>query len=70
MMTITLSEFENRFKEIDKTEEPFRTKRLAVLMTDMEGVYRIPKLKNEAFNKKNKEIMSLYKKVSRAREFD
>ena len=64
-----LTEFKNRFEEIDKSKEPTRTKRLSTLMTDMEQVYRIPILKSGS-GTVNPQVMNLYKKVSKARSFE
>lgn len=62
-----LQEFEARFQEIDKSKEPFRTKRLSVLLTDMEQVYGITVTNIKKFEKHNPNTMALYKKVSAAR---
>ncbi|MFD2046045.1 hypothetical protein ACFSTA_12355 [Ornithinibacillus salinisoli] len=67
-----LPQFEDRFLEIDEMKEPTRSKRLAILMTDMEGVYDIPlsgRDRDNEFTDNNPEVMTLYKKVSMAREF-
>ena len=61
--------FEKRFKEIDKAKEPWRTKRLANLMSDLERMYGIPALRNPEFEMQNPELMALYRKVSAARKF-
>ena len=46
MLTLT-----NRFKEImaSKVSTDMKDRRLAALMTDMEGVYSIPMLRRESF---------------------
>lgn len=50
--------------------EDMRTKRLAELMTEMEGRFNIPLLKDEKYNQFNSEVMELYLEVSKARVFD
>lgn len=68
-MTITLSDLEKRFEEINKMKESVRTKRLANLMSDMEIMYGIPAFNYKSFEKNNPKIMALYRKVSAARKF-
>ncbi|WP_409276404.1 hypothetical protein V1499_23020 (plasmid) [Neobacillus sp. SCS-31] len=43
---------------------------LAALMTEMEGSYQVPMLKNEEWEKANKPVIALYRKISRSRKFD
>lgn len=57
----------NRLKDIEQMKEPQRSIRLGVMMSDMEGAYSIPALRNEAFEKKNPFVMELYRTVSSER---
>ncbi|MYL57398.1 hypothetical protein GLW20_07750 [Virgibacillus halodenitrificans] len=63
-----LEAFEERFKKIKEGKEPVRTTRLAVLMTDMEQCYNIPKLYSAAYAYHNPEVMKLYREISYARD--
>lgn len=64
MLTLT-----NRFKEImaSKASTDMKDRRLAALMTDLEGAYGIPMLRKEAFEQENVHVMQLYRTVSEAR---
>lgn len=44
--------------------------KLANLMTDMERLYSIPMLKNEEWERENRKVIALYRKISRSRFFD
>lgn len=44
-----------------------RSRKLAALMTDMERQYKIPSLRNEAWEKVNKRVIALYRKISLSR---
>ncbi|MEK5068066.1 hypothetical protein [Sporosarcina sp. FSL K6-1508] len=63
--------FTKRFKEIIQSgaSNESKTERLSVMMTDMEGAYSIPMLKNERFENENREVMQLYRAVADARTF-
>ncbi len=39
-------------------------------MTDMEGYFSIPMLKNEEWERENRKVMALYRKLSRSRALD
>ena len=65
----TLQRLKERFEEINKTDEPLRTKRLAALMTDLEIIYAIPTLNYQNFKQKNPEVFAFYREVSNARTF-
>lgn len=45
-----------------------KTRRYAELMTDMEREYRIPALRNVAWKKENRAVISLYRKISMSRK--
>lgn len=44
-----------------------RAVKLAELMTDMEGRFRIPMLKNPEWEKENKKVIAMYRKISISR---
>lgn len=69
-MPSVLDQLEIRFQEINKGKEPIRSARLATLMTDMEKIFNIPVFKDEEFNRKNPYVINLYRKISKARDFE
>lgn len=67
-----LAEMKSRFGNIteSKANSSFKDIRLGSLMTDMERVFEIPAVagkRQEAFERKNPEVMALYREVSQAR---
>lgn len=46
-----------------------KTKKLVELMNELERTYKIPVLKDEAYEQKNKKVIALYRKISMSREF-
>jgi len=67
-MLMTIKGFETKYEEIMR--EPSvrqRESRLGELMTEMEGVFKIPMLKNTTWEKENPEVIELYRKVSESR---
>ena len=50
-------------------DEPIRTNRLVNLMNDLEQSYNIPVFAMAVYEKKNPEVMALYREVSNARTF-
>ncbi|MEI2358382.1 hypothetical protein [Mesobacillus zeae] len=66
-----LSEINRKYEIIMESNEPQHIKatKLARLMTDMEGLFSIPMLKNEEWESKNRKVIALYRKISRSRVF-
>ena len=65
---LTINVFEKRYEEIMR--EPSvrqRESRLGELMTEMEGVFKIPMRKNTTWEKENPQVIELYRKVSDSR---
>lgn len=62
-----LQAYQERFKNIMKTRKRIRNIRLVSLMEDMEQCYNIPLQNNVEFNKKNPEVVKLYRAASGAR---
>lgn len=54
----TLNQLNQTYEEIihSTLQEPDRSIRLADLMTEMEGTYKIPLLKNEAWESQNRAV--------------
>lgn len=63
-----LSEYHRRYERI-MTMVPGRERdrRLAELMTELERDFRIPTLRNSEWEKENRALIALYRKVSRSR---
>ncbi|MFG6120939.1 hypothetical protein [Thalassobacillus sp. B23F22_16] len=47
-----------------------KDRELAQLMSSMEKEFSIPALRNEEWEKKNKKVISLYRKISLSRNFE
>lgn len=65
---ITLDYFKRVYEQIESMEEPRRTNRLSMLMSEMERKFNIPMLNNEEFNRANSDVMNLYWDISYARD--
>lgn len=46
-----------------------QTLALSALMTELEQVYKIPYLRNEAWEAENRKTIALYRKISMSRKF-
>lgn len=46
-----------------------KTKKYVELMNELERAYKIPALKDEAYERENKKVIALYRKISMSREF-
>lgn len=67
-MLMTIKGFESRYEEIMRDPSiRQRELRLGELMTEMEGIFKIPMLKNTAWEKENPQVIELYRKVSDSR---
>jgi len=67
-MLMTIQGFETKYEEIMRDPSVRqRESRLGELMTEMEGVFKIPMLKNTAWEKENPQVIELYRKVSDSR---
>lgn len=67
-MLMTIQGFESRYEEIMRDPSVRqREVRLGELMTEMEGVFKIPMLKNTTWEKENPQVIELYRKVSESR---
>jgi hypothetical protein len=65
-----LSEYHQRYEQIMKMEPGReRDRLLAELMTMMEKEYRIPLLRDPEWEKKNRKVIALYRKISMSRTF-
>lgn len=67
-MLMTIQGFETKYEEIMRDPSVRqRESRLGELMTEMEGVFKIPALKNTTWEKENPQVIELYRKVSDSR---
>lgn len=67
-MLMTIQGFESRYEEIMRDPSVRqRELRLGELMTEMEGIFKIPMLKNTTWEKENPQVFELYRKVSDSR---
>lgn len=67
-MLMTTQGFETKYEEIMRDPSVRqRESRLGELMTEMEGVFKIPMLKNTTWEKENPQVIELYRKVSDSR---
>lgn len=67
-MLMTIQGFETKYEEIMRDPSVRqRESRLGELMTEMEGVFKIPMLKNTTWEKENPQVIELYRKVSESR---
>lgn len=61
-------EYENIMHSSFSNDE--KAQKLANLMTEMEGQFSIPMLKNQDWENENRKVIALYRKISRSRIFD
>lgn len=66
----SLVEINQTYEEIINKEikEPYRSRKLADLMDELERSYKVPAVKNEAWESQNKTIITLYRKISLSRK--
>lgn len=65
---LVLENYRNWFHQMDKMEEPNRTKRLSDLMDNMMSFYQIPLFNYEVFKEQHPEVFKLYSQISQARD--
>jgi hypothetical protein len=68
---MTIKEYNERYEEILHSSDlnsKEKTMELADLMTDMEYEFKIPMLRNEEWEKDNKKVIALYRKISMSRD--
>lgn len=67
---MTLARFNQQYEDIIHSDLSSNRKavKLASLMTELEQVYKIPMVRSEAWEKENKAVIALYRKISLSRE--
>lgn len=68
----TLTNYNKRYEDILHSDlsSDKKDKLLAELMTELEGTYKIPMLRNETWEKENRAVIALYRKVSLSRSLE
>jgi len=46
-----------------------KTTKYVELMNELERTYKVPAIKDEAYERENKKVIALYRKISMSREF-
>jgi hypothetical protein len=69
-MSKTLFLFNQEYEKIlhDELSEDQKSRKYANLMTEMEREFKIPMLRNEEWEKENRKIIALYRKISMSRD--
>lgn len=67
-----LPEIQKEYEKILHSDDTDHLKamKFANLMTVMEGVYKIPMLKNVEWETENKAVIAMYRKISRSRAWE
>ncbi|WP_416149461.1 hypothetical protein ACM26V_00225 [Salipaludibacillus sp. HK11] len=68
---LNLAEINRKYEVIMNSSDAKHVKviKLASLMTDMEGFFSIPMLRNENWERENPKVIALYRKISISRSF-
>jgi hypothetical protein len=68
----TLAQINKEYEEIlhSSLKEPIRSRRLADLMDEMELEYKVPVIRSEAWEIRNKAVIALYGKIRMSRSFE
>ena len=67
----TLKEINADYEKVLQSDLSSRekTKKYVELMNELERAYKIPALKDEAYERENKKVIALYRKISMSRVF-
>lgn len=68
---MTLAKYNQQYEDIlhANLSRENKNRLLAELMTELEKQYRIPMIRNKAWEQENKSIIALYRKISLSRNF-
>ena len=66
----TLKEINADYEKVLQSDLSSRekTKKYVELMNELERTYKVPVLKDEAYERENKKVIALYRKISMSRE--
>jgi hypothetical protein len=69
---MSIAQIGQKYEKImqSKLSDRQRNMKLAELMTQMESEFSIPRLSNPEWEKNNKKVIALYRKISMSRKFD
>jgi hypothetical protein len=67
---MTFSQINLAYEEIifGEAQEPYRRRKLADLMDEMELAYQVPAARNEVWESRNKGVIALYREISMSRK--
>lgn len=65
-----LIDYEKRYEAIMFDSDTNKDKKLSDLMTEMEKEYQIPMIRKAEWEKENRKVIALYRKISMSRTFD
>jgi len=65
----SLKDFHTKYEAIHQSNltDDQKGRKYADLMTEMEQVYKIPMIRNEAWEQENRKVIALYRKISMSR---
>jgi hypothetical protein len=68
---MNLSQANQKYEDIIHSDlsNDRKNRRLADLMSEMEAAFKIPAAKNEAWEKENRAVIAMYRKISMSRIF-
>lgn len=66
---VSLFEINQEYERIMESDlsDMEKAKRFSELMTDMERQFKIPMIRNEGWEKENRKVIALYRKISMSR---
>ncbi|MEC0723107.1 hypothetical protein P8882_23165 [Bacillus haynesii] len=69
---MTLSDYQKQYEDIihSASSEKIKDEKLASLMTELEKEFCIPMLKNPKWERNNKKVIALYRKISMTRTLE
>jgi hypothetical protein len=69
---VTLTDINKRYEDImfSNDTQQVKTTKLSNLMTEMEGVFSIPMLRDDEWESENRKVIALYRKISKSRVFN
>lgn len=68
---VTLTDINKQYEDImfSKDSQQVKTTKLSSLMTEMEGLFSIPMLRDDEWERENRKVIALYRKISKSRVF-
>lgn len=69
-MKRTLAQIQADYETVLHSDAHDKDIRFAQLMSELEKAYNIPMMRSEAWEKENRSVIALYRKISLSRSFD